>query len=168
MKALIFGLLLSSTSPWCLHPVFSHQLSSCTLFHFHFCGLRSFCLHHNNPTIFYCCCPTGTKSCENNLQDKNKSVNPRWSCVIRWHNFILAAPSSASFYQHIHCPLLDTRPTHLSLASLALSPKPLTCAVPLMDSFLSLSILIIPKENLNIFICHLQLCVLIFLLFHLL
>ncbi|XP_068182162.1 mitogen-activated protein kinase kinase kinase kinase 4 isoform X5 [Antennarius striatus] len=49
--------------------------------------------------------------------------------------------------------LLWTCPNHLSLASLTLSPKPLTFAVPLMYSFLILSILVTPRENLSIFIC---------------
>ncbi|XP_068178365.1 uncharacterized protein [Antennarius striatus] len=48
--------------------------------------------------------------------------------------------------------VLWTCPNHLSLASLTLFPKPLTCAVPLMYSFLILSILVTPKENLSIFI----------------
>ncbi|XP_054648940.1 uncharacterized protein LOC129190355 [Dunckerocampus dactyliophorus] len=48
--------------------------------------------------------------------------------------------------------LLWTCPNHLSLASLTLSPKPLTCAVPLMYSFLILSFLVTPRENLSIFI----------------
>ncbi|XP_068170159.1 MTOR-associated protein MEAK7 isoform X1 [Antennarius striatus] len=47
---------------------------------------------------------------------------------------------------------LWTCPNHLSLASLTLSPKPLTCAVPLMYSFLILSFLVTPRENLSIFI----------------
>ncbi|KAF7645082.1 hypothetical protein LDENG_00210390 [Lucifuga dentata] len=48
--------------------------------------------------------------------------------------------------------LLCTCPNHLSLASLTLSPKHLTCAVPLMYSFLILSILVTPKENLSILV----------------
>ncbi|KAF7650345.1 hypothetical protein LDENG_00127500, partial [Lucifuga dentata] len=48
--------------------------------------------------------------------------------------------------------LLCTCPNHLSLASLTLSPKHLTCAVPLMYSFLILSIFVTPKENLSILV----------------
>ena len=44
-----------------------------------------------------------------------------------------------------------TCPNYLSLASLVLSPKHFTCAVPQMYSFLILSILVTPNENLNIF-----------------
>ncbi|KAF7708492.1 hypothetical protein HF521_017549 [Silurus meridionalis] len=47
--------------------------------------------------------------------------------------------------------LLCTCPNHFNLASLTLSPKCPTCAVPLLNSFLILSILITPKENFNSF-----------------
>ncbi|KAF7707483.1 hypothetical protein HF521_018701, partial [Silurus meridionalis] len=47
--------------------------------------------------------------------------------------------------------LLCTCPNHLNLASLTFSPKHPTCAVPLINSFLILSILVTPNENLNIF-----------------
>ncbi|KAF7692621.1 hypothetical protein HF521_010231, partial [Silurus meridionalis] len=47
--------------------------------------------------------------------------------------------------------LLCTCPNHLNRASLTLSPKPTTCTVPLISSFLILSILDTPNENLNIF-----------------
>ena len=42
-------------------------------------------------------------------------------------------------------------PNHLSLASRVVSPNHPTCAVPPMDSFLILSILVTPNENRNIF-----------------
>ena len=45
----------------------------------------------------------------------------------------------------------STCPNHLNLASLTLHPKRPTYAVPLMCSFLILSILVTPKENLNSF-----------------
>uniref|UniRef100_A0A3P8WWC6 Protease associated domain containing 1 n=1 Tax=Cynoglossus semilaevis TaxID=244447 RepID=A0A3P8WWC6_CYNSE len=48
--------------------------------------------------------------------------------------------------------LLCTCPNHLNLASLAFSPNLPVCVVPLMTSFLILSILVTPKENLSIFI----------------
>uniref|UniRef100_A0A3P8VTU0 Anion exchange protein n=1 Tax=Cynoglossus semilaevis TaxID=244447 RepID=A0A3P8VTU0_CYNSE len=47
--------------------------------------------------------------------------------------------------------LLCTCPNHLNLASLAFSPNLPVCVVPLMTSFLILSILVSPKENLSIF-----------------
>uniref|UniRef100_A0A8C4Q084 Uncharacterized protein n=1 Tax=Eptatretus burgeri TaxID=7764 RepID=A0A8C4Q084_EPTBU len=47
--------------------------------------------------------------------------------------------------------LLCTRPNHLNLASLTLSPSRPTCAVPLIYSFLILSILVTPNENRSIF-----------------
>ena len=46
---------------------------------------------------------------------------------------------------------LSTCPYHLSLASRVFSPNRPTCAVPLMYSFLILSILVTPNENRNIF-----------------
>ena len=48
-------------------------------------------------------------------------------------------------------PVQDTSPYHLSLASRVFSPNFPTCAVPLMYSFLILSILVTPNENRNIF-----------------
>nr|XP_057943069.1 uncharacterized protein LOC131138282 isoform X1 [Doryrhamphus excisus] len=48
--------------------------------------------------------------------------------------------------------VLWTCPNHLSLASLTLSPRPLACNVPLMYSFLIVSILVTPNENLSILI----------------
>ena len=48
-------------------------------------------------------------------------------------------------------PFLSTCPYHLSLASRVFSPNRPTCAVPLMYSFLILSILVTPNENRNIF-----------------
>uniref|UniRef100_A0AAR2JPB9 Protein FAM50A n=1 Tax=Pygocentrus nattereri TaxID=42514 RepID=A0AAR2JPB9_PYGNA len=48
--------------------------------------------------------------------------------------------------------LLNTCPNHLNLASLALSPNCSTFTVPLICSFLILSILVTPNENLSIFI----------------
>nr|XP_057942759.1 uncharacterized protein LOC131138124 isoform X2 [Doryrhamphus excisus] len=48
--------------------------------------------------------------------------------------------------------LLWTCPNHLSLASLTLSPRPLTCNLPLMYSFLILSIPVTPNVNLSILI----------------
>uniref|UniRef100_A0AAR2JTL4 proton-translocating NAD(P)(+) transhydrogenase n=1 Tax=Pygocentrus nattereri TaxID=42514 RepID=A0AAR2JTL4_PYGNA len=55
----------------------------------------------------------------------------------------------------ILCPiyllfLLNTCPNHLNLASLALSPNCSTFTVPLICSFLILSILVTPNENLSI------------------
>uniref|UniRef100_A0A8C4N0J5 Uncharacterized protein n=1 Tax=Eptatretus burgeri TaxID=7764 RepID=A0A8C4N0J5_EPTBU len=47
--------------------------------------------------------------------------------------------------------LLCTCPNHLNLASLTLSPNHPTCAVPLIYSFLILSILVTPNENRSIF-----------------
>ncbi|KAF7711836.1 hypothetical protein HF521_000847, partial [Silurus meridionalis] len=47
---------------------------------------------------------------------------------------------------------LCTCPNHLNLASLTLSLKCPTCAVPLINSFQILSILITSNEHLNIFI----------------
>ncbi|KAF7686956.1 hypothetical protein HF521_015349, partial [Silurus meridionalis] len=47
--------------------------------------------------------------------------------------------------------LLCTCPNHLNLTSLTLSPKHPTCAVPLINSFLILSILITFNKNLYIF-----------------
>ncbi|KAI5090312.1 eukaryotic translation initiation factor 4 gamma 3 isoform X8 [Silurus meridionalis] len=51
------------------------------------------------------------------------------------------------------CPmsLLCTCPNHLNLTSLTLSPKRPTCTVPLINSFLILSIVVTPNEHLNIF-----------------
>ena len=46
---------------------------------------------------------------------------------------------------------LRTCPYHLSLASRVFSPNRPTCAVPLMYSFLILSILFTPIENCNVF-----------------
>ena len=46
---------------------------------------------------------------------------------------------------------LYTCPYHINLASLTLSPICLTLAVPRINSFLILSVLVTPKENLNIF-----------------
>ena len=48
-------------------------------------------------------------------------------------------------------PFLRRCPYHLSLASRVFSPNFPTCAVPLMYSFLILSILVTPNENRNIF-----------------
>ena len=48
-------------------------------------------------------------------------------------------------------PFLRRWPYHLSLASRVFSPNFPTCAVPLMYSFLILSILVTPNENRNIF-----------------
>ena len=59
----------------------------------------------------------------------------------------MVAPSWASFCQYIHFPSF----AHVILASLTLSPKPLTYAVPLMSLFIILSFLVAPEENLNIF-----------------
>ncbi|KAF7706705.1 hypothetical protein HF521_019959, partial [Silurus meridionalis] len=50
-----------------------------------------------------------------------------------------------------HMSLLCTCPNHLNLASLTLSPKRPTCVVPLINSFLILSIVVTLNENLNIF-----------------
>ncbi|KAF7703122.1 hypothetical protein HF521_022129, partial [Silurus meridionalis] len=47
--------------------------------------------------------------------------------------------------------LLCTCPNHLNLTSLTLSPKRPTCALPLINSFLILSIVVTPNENFNIF-----------------
>ncbi|KAF7686644.1 hypothetical protein HF521_015037 [Silurus meridionalis] len=47
--------------------------------------------------------------------------------------------------------LLCTCPNHLNLTSLTLSPKRPTCTVPLINSFLILSIVVTPNEHLNIF-----------------
>ena len=47
--------------------------------------------------------------------------------------------------------LLRTCPYHLSLASRVFSPNRPTCAVPLVYSFLILSIRVTPNENRNIF-----------------
>ena len=47
--------------------------------------------------------------------------------------------------------VLCTCPNHLNLASLTLSPRRLTRVVPLMCSFLILSILVAPTENLSVF-----------------
>ncbi|KAF7705031.1 hypothetical protein HF521_020317, partial [Silurus meridionalis] len=44
-----------------------------------------------------------------------------------------------------------TCPNHLSHASLTFSPKRPTCAVPLINLFLILSIVVTPKKNLSIF-----------------
>ena len=51
---------------------------------------------------------------------------------------------------------LHTRTNHLSLASRVVSKPSHQCAVPLMYSFLILSILVTPNENLQR--CHLRLC----------
>ncbi|KAF7697330.1 hypothetical protein HF521_005748, partial [Silurus meridionalis] len=47
--------------------------------------------------------------------------------------------------------LLCTCPNHLNHTSLTLSPKRPTCSVPLINSFLILSIVITLNEHLNIF-----------------
>ncbi|KAI5104455.1 sodium/calcium exchanger 1 isoform X3 [Silurus meridionalis] len=47
--------------------------------------------------------------------------------------------------------LICTCPNRLNLASLTLSPKRPTCAVPLINSILILSIVVTPNEHLNIF-----------------
>ncbi|KAF7688101.1 hypothetical protein HF521_014107, partial [Silurus meridionalis] len=66
--------------------------------------------------------------------------------------FLFPGGSILSILLPIHpMSLLCTCPNHLNLASLTLSPKRPTCAVPLINSFLILPILITPKENLNIF-----------------
>ncbi|KAL7870153.1 hypothetical protein SRHO_G00076500 [Serrasalmus rhombeus] len=62
-----------------------------------------------------------------------------------------------SSISNILCPiyplfLLNTCPNHLNLASLALSPNCSTFTVPLICSFLILSILVTPNENLSTFI----------------
>lgn len=54
--------------------------------------------------------------------------------------------------QHSSTVPLWTCPTHLSVAFVTLPPQHQMCAVPLMYSFLTLSILDASKENLHIFI----------------
>ncbi|KAI5628667.1 Fc receptor-like protein 5 [Silurus asotus] len=50
-----------------------------------------------------------------------------------------------------HMSLLCTCPNHLNLTSLTLSPKRPTCAVPIINSFLNLSIILSLNENLTSF-----------------
>ncbi|KAF7708794.1 hypothetical protein HF521_017851, partial [Silurus meridionalis] len=65
--------------------------------------------------------------------------------------FLLPGGSILSILLPIYpMSLLCTCPNHLNLTSLTLSPKRPTCTVPLINSFLILSILITPN-NLNIF-----------------
>lgn len=52
-----------------------------------------------------------------------------------------------------HLSNMSTIPTHLNLASLNLSLHHSTLAVPLICSFLVLSILVTPSQNLSIFNC---------------
>ena len=64
----------------------------------------------------------------------------------------LATPSSASVSQYNHhLSSVGACPYHLSLASRVFSPTYPSCAVPLMYSFLILSIIVTPTENRNIF-----------------
>ena len=53
-------------------------------------------------------------------------------------------------YRHTHHLFLRIYPYHLSLASRVFSPNFPTCAVPLMYSFLILSIIVTPNENLQL------------------
>ncbi|KAI5087280.1 gastrula zinc finger protein XlCGF28.1-like [Silurus meridionalis] len=66
--------------------------------------------------------------------------------------FLIPGGSIFSIYLPIYpISLLCTCPNHLNLTSLTLSPKCPKCAVPLINYFLILSILVTPHANLKIF-----------------
>ena len=69
----------------------------------------------------------------------------------------LAAPSSAYFYQYIHCP--SSCPNHLSPASLILSPNITLCFLLLCLFLIRSNLCQSQRENLNI--CNAASCLLV-------
>ena len=77
--------------------------------------------------------------------------HPWTSSLVFLFSFYLASSKHNILLPLYSAFRLCTCPYYLNLASLTLSPICLTWAVPRINSFLTLSILVTPKENLNIF-----------------
>ena len=132
----------------------------------HYCTVirhQSISLHHMQTSSFSFGCSRSVATA-----DFPSSFSPFICILLRHFNhchllplhpvvglrFLFPGCSILSMLLPIHpSSFLRTCPYHLSLASRVFSPNRPTCAVPLMYSFLILSILVTPNENRNIFHC---------------